>query len=254
MTAGCLRHMMDHTSKRRLTILLLWSVALDAVLEVVFVASMVIWVRKPPSRTVMVDTYDGTVTLSEHPRRLLAFPGHIANAAAVITLLTAGLGVAALFSTRSGPMYRTHSKNVLQGRSATQRRIYGLWRNSCIIASLMTLIALTATFTLHGALTQQSIQIADIPRERTDMKTSLYPQGIWTPEHWLTAVSQLSRLTGEPYLHASHAYLRLIRGYRWNLIPLLSLNGAMCICAIYGRKYVASAFDTTTSLAENGTR
>ncbi|KAK5707073.1 hypothetical protein LTR17_021030, partial [Elasticomyces elasticus] len=78
----------------------------------------------------------------------------------------------------------------------------------------MTLVAFTTSFTLHAALAQQTIDVADIVGEHTDPATSPYPRGIWTPEHWLNAVIRLSRLIGAPYAREAGTYLRLVQGHR----------------------------------------
>ncbi|KAK5711091.1 hypothetical protein LTR17_018548, partial [Elasticomyces elasticus] len=118
----------------------------------------------------------------------------------------------------------------------------------------MTLVAFTTSFTLHAALAQQTIDVADIVGEHTDPATSPYPRGIWTLEHWLNAVIRLSGLIGAPYAREAGTYLRLVQGHRWNLVPLLTLNGAMCDCSIYGRRLFASTTNTTTLLAEDETQ
>ena len=51
-----------------------------------------------------------------------------------------------------------------------------------------------------------------------------YPDGRWTPENWYAAVLELSLVISPEDQDVIARNLRLMRGWRWNLIPLSVLG------------------------------
>lgn len=108
-----------------------------------------------------------------------------------------------------------------------------------ILSALLTLAALIYTFVLTAQTDDQSIDLAVAAANPDPL---MYPLDDWTPENWFVAVLAL------PLAHDSDRRdirnnLRLMRGWRWNLIPLLTLGVVVAGLAVWellaGRRWKA---------------
>lgn len=89
-----------------------------------------------------------------------------------------------------------------------------------ILSSMLTLAALIYTFVLTAQTDDQTINLT---LAAASPDPTMYPADKWTPETWFIAVLAL------PLAHTSDRrdiqnHLRLMRGWRWNLIPLFILG------------------------------
>ncbi len=91
---------------------------------------------------------------------------------------------------------------------------------------LLTLAALIYTFIITYEHNDQSINLDIAAANPFPLK---YPSNEWTPENWYSAVLELP-LTFDSDSSKLRQQLRIIRGWRWNLIPLFIL-GLMTACA-----------------------
>ena len=102
--------------------------------------------------------------------------------------------------------------------------LFATWTVLTILSFLLTFSALVYTFVVSNETSGQSIlpsTAASLPRGTP------YPDQSWTPENWFVAVLQLS-LVNQSDRDDIESHLRIIRGWKWNLIPMFILGLAVC--------------------------
>lgn len=104
---------------------------------------------------------------------------------------------------------------------------YYLWALITILSWLLTLTALIYTFVLTNAHSHQTINFA--LAVATSPKP--YPRDFWTPENWYTQVNELP-LVHDGDHNTLKKKLRLMRGWRYNLIPFMILGFILMVLVI----------------------
>lgn len=153
---------------------------------------------------------DSTFPLHGKPEFLLVDQGHTSNGAAGTAFVLIGLGgILALYlrKFRAG------------------RAVYYFWVAMTIFSMLLTLAALIYTFIITSNHTGQHIDV--------DLAASLdnkpypnmvpYPRDEWTPKNWFVAVLELPLASGKDR-DDIESHLKVMRGWRWNLIPMFILG------------------------------
>lgn len=86
---------------------------------------------------------------------------------------------------------------------------------------------------------QTANQSIDLPVALANAVPARYPLNEWTPENWYLAVLELP-LVNEDDRHLITHKLKLMRGWRWNLIPMFILGfvlvGLVIVEVLKGRK------------------
>jgi hypothetical protein len=100
-----------------------------------------------------------------------------------------------------------------------------------VLSSLLTLSALGYTFAVTNQTKGQSIDKA----VAAQFQHHAYPLDDWTPENWIKALLALP-LTSDKDAKYLRGWLRVIEGWKWNLIPMFligllvaSLSVTMCV-------------------------
>ncbi len=95
-----------------------------------------------------------------------------------------------------------------------------VWGVIILLSFLLTVAALIYTFV---ATSQTSGQVIDLAVAQANLPPAHYPDGSWTPETWYAAVLDLPLLSPSNVRIIS-GNVGMMRGWRWNLVPLLILG------------------------------
>lgn len=119
--------------------------------------------------------------------------------------------------------------NKSQSSSAGHSGLFIFWVVMTVLSAMLTLAALIYTFVLTAQTDDQTI---DLAVAAANAQPLMYPLDNWTPENWFIAVLEL------PLAHDSDRSkirnnLRLMRGWRWNLIPLFILGLTVACLAVW---------------------
>jgi hypothetical protein len=74
-------------------------------------------------------------------------------------------------------------------------------------------------------------QVIDLAVAAANRPPALYPDGRWTPENWYDAVLDLPLLSEKDRDMIGH-HLNLMRGWRWNLVPLFILGFVLLVLVV----------------------
>lgn len=106
------------------------------------------------------------------------------------------------------------------------------------VSAGLTLSALVYTFVVTAQTDNQSI---DLSVAAANPEPKMYPLDNWTPENWFIAVLALP-LAHDSDRNTIRYHLDLMRGWRWNLIPLFILGVATSMVALWelirGRRWM----------------
>jgi hypothetical protein len=120
--------------------------------------------------------------------------------------------------------------NCRQTGSSRPSGIFTFWVVITILSMLLTLAALIYTFVLTYKYDNQTI---DLALAAANPEPILYPADKWTPENWFVAILDQVPLTFDNERSRIKRELRLMRGWRWNLIPLFVLGLLAASAAVY---------------------
>ncbi len=97
---------------------------------------------------------------------------------------------------------------------------FHVWAVIVLLSFLLTLAALIYTFV---ETSNTSGQVIDLAVAQANLPPARYPDGTWTPETWYAAVLDLPLLSPSNVRIIS-GNVGMMRGWRWNLLPLLILG------------------------------
>jgi hypothetical protein len=98
-----------------------------------------------------------------------------------------------------------------------------------VLSAMLTLAALIYTFVLTAQTDDQTINLTVAAANPEPL---MYPLDKWTPENWFVAVLDLPLARDSDRSKISNN-LRLMRGWRWNLIPLFILGVVVASLAVW---------------------
>jgi len=96
-----------------------------------------------------------------------------------------------------------------------------------ILSFLLTLSALAYTFAVTNQTKGQTIDKAVAAQSQGHA----YPQDQWTPENWTKALLALP-LTSKTDANYLRHWLRIMEGWKWNLIPMLLIGLAVASLSV----------------------
>ena len=215
----------------------------DAVIEVGFVGSMVGFLHNRAGKFFTVDAPNGTFELHGKPKGILVNQGHTSNGAAGTALILVGvLGLLVIsydkrrvrrvcFSSPTSQPQREIQILICdtQSQITTHSGIFTFWVIMSILSTCLTLAAIIYTFILTAQTDDQSINLTVAALNPEPTK---YPLDNWTPENWFIAVLALP-LTHESDRSKIRNELHLMRGWRYNLIPLFVLGVVVSGLAVW---------------------
>ncbi|OAG39968.1 hypothetical protein AYO21_05841 [Fonsecaea monophora] len=194
---------------------------IDGVIEVGFVGSMVGFLHDRAGKFFTIDAPNGSFDLHGKPKGLLVNQGHTSNGAAGTAIVLVGfLGLLTIWYEK---------RRARRTQAINHSGIFVFWVVMTVLSALLTLSALIYTFVVTNQTDDQTINLTVAA---ANAEPSMYPLDDWTPENWFVAVLAL------PLAHASDRrdirnHLRLMRGWRWNLIPLFILGLTVTALAIW---------------------
>ncbi|KAK4189982.1 hypothetical protein QBC35DRAFT_379153 [Podospora australis] len=191
--------------------------AIDAAISLGLVSSMVSFLHGHGNGPFEVEYPKGSgFLLAGHPAGLVVNQGHTTNAAGGTALVLVGFGgVIALFLERRSRMK--------YGKSAWE---FELWAFVSILSCLLTLGALIYTF-VETRITSEQLIDPEIASQYPF--PNRYPDDRWAPENWYGAMLALPISTADE--NEIIRNIRLMRGWRWNIIPLFLLGFTLAVLA-----------------------
>lgn len=185
---------------------------IDAAIEMGFLITMVRFLHARAGKFFTIDAPNGAFDLHGKPRGLIVDQGHTSNGAAGTALILVGiLGLLVIWY---------NNRRMKRHQATSHSVVFKSWVAMTILSVLLTLSALIYTFVVTAQTNNQSI---DLTIAAANPEPGFYPLDNWTPENWFIAVLAL------PLAHDSDRRdirnnLRLMRAWRWNLIPLFILG------------------------------
>jgi hypothetical protein len=193
----------------------------DAVIEVAFVGSMVGFLHDRAGKFFTIDAPNGSFDLHGKPKGLLVDQGHTSNGAAGTALVLVGwLGLLTIFYER---------RRARRTQATNHSGIFIFWVVMTVLSAMLTLAALIYTFVLTAQTDDQTINLTVAAANPEPL---MYPLDKWTPENWFVAVLDLP-LARDSDRSKINNNLRLMRGWRWNLIPLFILGVVVAALAVW---------------------
>lgn len=193
----------------------------DGLIEVGFVGSMVGFLHDRAGKFFTIDAPNGAFDLHGKPKGLLVNQGHTSNGAAGTAVVLVGfLGLLTIWLEK-----RRARKTSTAGHSG----LFIFWVVMTVLSAMLTLAALIYTFVVTAQTDNQSINLTVAAANPEPLK---YPDDNWTPENWFIAVLALP-LAHESDRRDIRNNLHLMRGWRWNLIPLFIIGVAVALLAVW---------------------
>ncbi|KAL2021148.1 hypothetical protein VTK56DRAFT_7454 [Thermocarpiscus australiensis] len=192
---------------------------IDAAISMGLVTSMVAFLHGYGAGPFEVaDPAGSSFLLAGEPANLVTDHGHTTNGAGGTALVLVGFGgiIALLLERRSR---RKHLKS---------SPAFYLWALIVVLSWLLTLVALIYTFVETSLTDGQHIDLGVAERNPAPAR---YPDDRWTPESWYAAVLELP-LVRDADRNAIVRNLGLMRGWRWNLIPLFVLGFVLVVLVV----------------------
>ncbi|KAJ9661824.1 hypothetical protein H2198_001789 [Neophaeococcomyces mojaviensis] len=197
----------------------------DSIIELSFVSSMVAWLHRRAGRSFDIGYNNSSFPLHGKPLHLLADQGHTSNGAAGTAFVLIGMGGILVLWMRSRPNL---------WKKGFVKILYHFWLVMTVFSALLTLAALIFTFIITNNHAGQTIDVA----YASTLNDQPYPNQVayslnkWTPENWFSAVLQLD------LVHASDRSaigirVHVMRGWRWNLIPMFIIGLAVAALAFW---------------------
>ena len=193
---------------------------LDSILELSFISSMVRWLHVRAGKAFEIAYNGSTYSLHGKPVGLLVDQGHTSNGAAGTAFVLIGVGGILVLWLRS------------RNNTRLTRGLHTFWLVMTVLSALLSLAALIYVFVLTGKHAGQRIDegVASQLGNRPYPDYVAYPLEFWTPENWFDAVLKLDLVEASDR-GAIDLRVAVMRGWRYNLIPLFILGVAVSALA-----------------------
>ncbi|RFU26111.1 hypothetical protein B7463_g10225, partial [Scytalidium lignicola] len=185
---------------------------IDSAIELALISSMVGYLHVSGANQYPFLLNDGTSHLiNAKPHGLLLNQGHTSNGAAGSSLVLICFGGAIV-------LWLQHRED---RRNSTRRAspLFLGYTVLTILCTLLTLAALAYTFAVTNQTKGQSID--KVLAAQT--QGHAYPKDKWTPETWTKALLAMP-VTSRGDRHYLQYWLRIMDGWKWNLIPMFLIN------------------------------
>ncbi|KAL3425505.1 hypothetical protein PVAG01_02296 [Phlyctema vagabunda] len=196
----------------------------DSAIELAFISSMVGYLLRTAKNEYPFEFQGSTAVIRAEPRSLLVNQGHTSNGAAGTALVIICFGgFVTLFLER---------RREKQGLSYKPSIIFLIYTVLTILSALLSLAALAYTLTVTYQTNDQDI-VQSIAAAQAGGK---YPVQDWTPDTWTRAMLRLPLTDGDTADRLRY-WLRIIDGWKWNLIPLFligTLVAVLCVKEYFG--------------------
>lgn len=197
----------------------------DSIIELSFVSSMVAWLHRRAGGSFEIAYNGSTYSLHGKPENELADQGHTSNGAAGTAFVLIGIGGILVLWLRGRP-------NVW--RKGFIKVLYHIWLVMTVLSALLTLAALIFTFIVTSDHAGQTIDqsVASQLNNQPYPNYVAYPLDSWTPENWFNAVLKLD-LVHDSDRSAIDLRVHIMRGWRYNLIPMFIIGFAVAVLAFW---------------------
>lgn len=193
---------------------------IDSAIELSFVSSMVGYLHRSGANQYPFLSDDGTpAVINAKPKGLLLNEGHTSNGAAGTALVLICFG---------GFLTLWWQRRRERLNPARPSRILLAYTLLTILSSCLTISALAYTFAVTNQTKGQAIDKAVAVQFQHDA----YPLDHWTPENWTKALLALP-LTSASDANYLRRWLRIIKGWKWNLIPMLLIGLVVASLSIW---------------------
>lgn len=212
----------------------------DAIIELSFVSSMVAWLHRTAGGSIQIVAPSTSPQLSFQlhgkPANLLVNQGHTSNGAAGTAFVLVGLGGILVLTLTHNQRRQNQNKP-----NTAITFLHTAWLISTLLSAVLTLSALIYTFVITTSHAHQTIDLptAAALDNRPYPNYVAYPLDAWTPENWFAAVLGQLQLVQPDQRDDIAAHLRVMRAWRWNLVPLFVVGVGLCVVAVgdaWGRK------------------
>jgi len=205
----------------------------DAIIELSLISSMVAWLHRfaggdlEITNSSISNLTQPTFLLHGKPRDLIVNHGHLANAAAGTSFTGIGLGGVLVLWLRE----RAGQKGSHYG--GCSQSLYCLWTICSVLSCILTLSGMIFTLSViyqHDGQTIDEVlasSLHDLPYPHQNA----YTLQKWTPENWFSAVLQLHLSMNDDRINIA-THLRIMKAWKWNLVPLFILGLCLAVVAI----------------------
>ena len=214
----------------------------DAIIEMGLIINMVRFLHARAGKWFDISDPDGSVfEFHGKPHGLLVDQGHTSNGAAGTALVLIGIGGLLVIWLQKRRTRKVSRNNVAYDRVAADMysssqtgdsRPSGLFTFWVVMTILSNLLTLAALIYVNVLIAQTDDQTIDLDVAAANPEPLMYPLDNWTPDTWFTAVLKLP-LTHDSDRRKINQQLRLMRGWRWNLIPLFILGLITACLAVW---------------------
>lgn len=203
----------------------------DTLMELAFISYMVSWLHRTAGgdfEIVASSTSDRLFfPLHGKPKVMYLNQGHTSNAAAGTAFVLVGIGGILALTLR-----HRWTKKCRIGTFSTA--LHRTWILLTILSALLTLAALIYTFVLTRlhSIHHIELNVAASLDNRPYPNYVAYPLDEWTPETWFVGVLELQLVHPAERNEIVHQ-LKIMRAWRWNLIPMFILGMGLCVVAVW---------------------
>jgi len=196
---------------------------IDSAIELALVSSMVGYLhRSGANQYPFIDTGTGNVALiNAKPKHLLLNEGHTSNGAAGTALVLISFGGFLV-------LFLQHRRARNNSDPHRPSRLFLAYAVCTILSFLLTVAALGYTFSVTHSTSGQSIN----PIVAAQHQSHAYPDDQWTPENWTKALLALP-LTDPKDVSYLHHWLGVMKGWKWNLIPLFFASLLVMVLSVH---------------------
>lgn len=190
----------------------------DGIISLAFLSTMVAFLHTSGGGPYDVTNTDGsTFQLRGEPAQLITNHGHTTNGAGGTIVVALGFGglIALTLEHRARKL----------GKSSP---LFLVWAVLTVLSWLLTMAALIYTFVVTSMTASQTI---DLTLAAANPYPGWYPVDSWTPENWYKQMLNLPLVEEADRVTIRHN-LRIMTGWRYNLIPLFILGLALAVLAV----------------------
>jgi len=216
------------------SILLYSAIALltvDSLLEMAFIATTVGWLHVRAGGVFPVEYQGSQFLLNGKPLHLLLNQGHASNG-------SAGTGYIAIGAGGLLALWLRHRQLKRNGRtSGFTSFFYNFWLVMTVLSSIYAMACLVYVFVQTYGHNNQHIDLAFA----STLKNEPYPNNVpyprhpWTPQNWFPAVLELPLVSNSDRSDIQ-LHLTIMKGWQWNLIPMVVLNLVVMVLAFMDRR------------------
>ncbi|KAL6246461.1 hypothetical protein RBB50_006697 [Rhinocladiella similis] len=194
---------------------------IDGLIEMGMIGETVGFLHARAGKFFTVNTSSGSFDIHGKPKNLYVDQGHTSNGAAGTAVILIGLGGLLTIWLENRRARKTNA--------TSHSFLYIFW---VVLTWLSAALTLSALIYVNVVVAQTDNQTIDLSVAQENPEPAMYPLQHWTPDNWFKALLKLD-LAHSSDRGTLKYHLRLISGWRWNLIPLFIIGAAVAILALW---------------------